>query len=157
MVRSNETMRVIYIFQHLSLQYILDANDGDSEPKKEKKGEEPPVQSTSDGTAASDVGSRSDGAFGNGGGGGDGGDDDPPEERSSKKRSAHQMDVQDDDEDDDEDEEEEEDGPRVNKRPPTGLLKVSQALQGLGYIYEKDLNARHAETPSARAGAVYWK
>ena len=153
MVRSNESHLYFPPFPPLSLQYILDANDGDSEPKKEKKGEEPPVQSTSDGTAASDVSSRSDGAFGNGGGG-EGGDDDPPEERPSKKRSAHEMDVP-DDEDDDEDEEE--DGPRVNKRPPTGLLKVSQALQGLGYIYEKDLNARHAETPSARAGAVYWK
>ena len=65
------------------------------------------------------------------------------------------MDVVDDDEDD---EEEEEDDPRAKKkRPPTGILKVSQALQGLGYIYEKDVNARHAETPSVRAGAVYWK
>ena len=97
--------------------------------------------------------SRSDG---NAGGDRDDDDDGPPEERSSKKRSAHEMDVDNADGDDDEDEDEK-DEIKAKKRPPQGLLKVSQALQGLGYIYEKDLNARHAETPSVRAGAVYWK
>ena len=77
----------------ICLLNILDANDGDSEPKEAKR-EEPPAQRTSDGKASSDASSRSDGAFGNGSGdGGDGNDDDPPEERSSKKRSAHEMDV----------------------------------------------------------------
>ena len=120
----------------------------------------PPAQSTSDGKAASDVSSRSDGPKGNGSCGGDNDDgDDPPAERSSKKRSAHEMDVVNEDDDDEEEDEEGEDdrGVQKKKKPPTGLLKVSQALQGLGYIYEKDLNARHAETPSVRAGAVYWK
>ena len=101
--------------------------------------------------AASDVSSRSDGGLGNGGGG----DDDPPEERPAKKRSAHARDGQDDE--DDEEEEEDDDDERAKKRPPMGLLKVSQALHGLGYVYEKDVNARHADTPSVRAGAVYWK
>merc|ERR1719507_1681804 len=68
------------------------------------------------------------------------------------------MDVVDDEEDEEEEEEEEGgDKPRAKKKPPNGLLKVSQALQGLGYIYEKDLNVRHAETPGVRAGSVYWK
>ena len=99
--------------------------------------------------------SRSDGRSGNGRGDRDDDDDGPPEERPSKKRSAHEMDVADDD--DDEDGDKEEDEVKAKKRPPQGLLKVSQALQGLGYIYEKDRNARHADTPSVRAGAVYWK
>ena len=114
------------------------------------------MQSSNEGStfemAASDVSSRSDGGLGNGGGG----DDDPPEERPAKKRSAHARDGQ-DDEDDEEEEEEDDDDERAKKRPPMGLLKVSQALHGLGYVYEKDVNARHADTPSVRAGAVYWK
>ena len=103
----------------------------------------------------SDVSSRSDGGSGNGGGDDD--DDDPPEERPSKKRSAHEMDVENADDDDEDEDEKEGDEVKAKKRPPQGLLKVSQALQGLGYIYEKDRNARHADTPSVRAGAVYWK
>ena len=99
--------------------------------------------------------SRSDRATGNCGGGRDD-DDGPPEERPSKKRSAHEMDVDNADDDEDEDDQEE-DEVKAKKRPPQGLLKVSQALQGLGYIYEKDRNARHPDTPSVRAGAVYWK
>ena len=99
---------------------------------------------------------RSDGASGKGGGDRDDDEDDPPEERPSNKRSAHEMDVDNADDDEDEDDQEE-DEVKAKKRPPQGLLKVSQALQGLGYIYEKDRNARHADTPSVRAGAVYWK
>merc|ERR1719245_1392295 len=64
------------------------------------------------------------------------------------------MDVDNADDDEDEDDEDE---IKAKKRPPQGLLKVSQALQGLGYIYERDRNARHPDTPSVRAGAVYWK